>query len=144
MADCQQLYELKKVGHRRRKQRWTLVGAALPRGPIGTSGCLEYRLLDMLRFDKSMDGHLVPEYGSAKDSAQFKYLYAYSPNSNVKRGSVSAVLFITGDGDTRVAPLHARKNSAALQAATTSGRPILLLYDTKSGHSGGRPLSKPD
>jgi prolyl oligopeptidase len=32
--------------------------------------------------------------------------------------------------------------AARLQADTTSGLPILLLYDTKSGHSGGRPLNK--
>jgi prolyl oligopeptidase len=32
--------------------------------------------------------------------------------------------------------------SARLQAVTGSDRPILLLYDTKSGHSGGRPVSK--
>src|SRR5215211_3286163 len=31
---------------------------------------------------------------------------------------------------------------ARLQAATTSGKPVLLLYDTKAGHAGGRPLSK--
>lgn len=43
---------------------------------------------------------------------------------------------------TRVARLHARKFSAQLQAATTSNRPILLLDDTKSGHSGGRPVNK--
>jgi len=53
-----------------------------------------------------------------------------------------AVLLITGDGDTRVAPLHARKFAARLQAASRSDRPILLLYDTKSGHSGGRPVNK--
>jgi prolyl oligopeptidase len=29
-----------------------------------------------------------------------------------------------------------------LQAATGSGRPVLLLYDSKAGHSGGKPLSK--
>ena len=50
------------------------------------------------------------------------------------------VIFAVGDGDTRVAPLHALKMAA--QADTTSGLPILLLYDTKSGHSGGRPLNK--
>jgi prolyl oligopeptidase len=38
--------------------------------------------------------------------------------------------------------LHARKMAARLQAANSSQHPILLLYDTKSGHSGGRPLSK--
>jgi prolyl oligopeptidase len=32
--------------------------------------------------------------------------------------------------------------TARLQAATGSNRPILLLYDTKSGHSGGGPINK--
>jgi prolyl oligopeptidase len=85
----------------------------------------------------------VPEYGSADDPEQFKYILKYSPYQNVKDGTAyPAVLFITGDGDTRVAPLHARKMAARLQAANRGPHPILLLYDTKSGHSGGRPLSK--
>ena len=46
-----------------------------------------------------------------------------------------AVLLITGEGDTRVDPSHARKMTAMLQSATASGRPVLLLYDSKSGHS---------
>jgi len=32
--------------------------------------------------------------------------------------------------------------AARLQAVTASDRPILPLYNTKSGHSGGRPVSK--
>jgi prolyl oligopeptidase len=32
--------------------------------------------------------------------------------------------------------------AARLQAGSGSDRPILLLYDTKSGHSGGRPVNK--
>jgi TonB family protein len=43
-------------------------------------------------------------------------------------------MFITGDGDTRVEPLHARKMAALVQAATGSDRPVLLRYDTKAGH----------
>jgi prolyl oligopeptidase len=103
-----------------------------------------YPLLDMLRFQKFMKGSFwVPEYGSADDPEQFKYILKYSPYQNVKDGTAyPAVLFITGDGDTRVAPLHARKMAARLQAANNGTHPILLLYDTKSGHSGGRPLSK--
>jgi prolyl oligopeptidase len=103
-----------------------------------------YPLLDMLRFQKFMKGSFwVPEYGSADDPEQFKYILKYSPYQNVKDGTAyPAVLFITGDGDTRVAPLHARKMAARLQAANSGPHPILLLYDTKSGHSGGRPLSK--
>jgi len=32
--------------------------------------------------------------------------------------------------------------AARLQAASTSQRPVLLLYDTKAGHAGGRPIEK--
>jgi prolyl oligopeptidase len=86
----------------------------------------------------------VPEYGSADDPEQFKYLYAYSPYHRVKPTTkYPAVLFITGDSDTRVAPLHARKMAALLQASTGSDGPILLHYDTKAGHVGSAtPVSK--
>ena len=53
-----------------------------------------------------------------------------------------AVFFTTGDADTRVPPLQARKMAARVQAATASGRPVVLLYDTKAGHAGGRPVGK--
>jgi prolyl oligopeptidase len=122
-----------------------LVGAALVQRPdLYQAVVCEYPLEDMLRFQKFMDGpYWVPEYGSSENEVQFSYLYAYSPYHHVKPGTkYPAVLFITGDGDTRVAPLHARKFAARLQAATASDRPILLLYDTKSGHSGGRPVNK--
>jgi prolyl oligopeptidase len=122
-----------------------LVGATLTQRPdLVQAVVCEYPLLDMVRYHKFMEApYWIPEYGSSEDAAQFKYIYAYSPYHNVKQGvKYPAVLFITGDGDTRVAPLHARKMAAQLQAATSSDRPILLLYDTKSGHSGGRPLSK--
>ena len=122
-----------------------LMGASITQRPdlYGAVVCT-YPLEDMLRFHMFMDGpEWVAEYGSAEDETQFKYLLKYSPYQNVKDGTkYPAVLFITGDGDTRVAPLHARKMAARLQAANASDRPILLLYDTKSGHSGGRPLSK--
>ena len=122
-----------------------LVGAALTQRPdLFRAVVCGYPLLDMLRFQKFLDGpYWVPEYGSADNPKQFAYLYAYSPYQNVKKGTkYPATLFVTGDGDTRVAPLHARKMAAELQADNGSDRPILLLYDTKSGHSGGRPVSK--
>jgi prolyl oligopeptidase len=122
-----------------------LVGAALTQRPdLFQAVVCGYPLLDMLRFQKFMDGpYWVPEYGSADDAAQFSYLYAYSPYHHVEKGTkYPATLLITGDGDTRVAPLHARKMAARLQANTGSDRPVLILYDTKSGHSGGRPINK--
>ncbi len=122
-----------------------LVGAALTQRPdLFQAVSCGYPLLDMLRYHKFLVARFwVPEYGSAEDPEQFKYLHAYSPYHQVKPGTkYPAVLLITGDADTRVAPLHARKMAALLQSATGSDRPVLLRYDTKLGHSSGQPLSK--
>lgn len=122
-----------------------LVGAAMTQRPdLFQAVVCGYPLLDMLRYQKFLKGsYWVPEYGSAENLEQFKYLYEYSPYHHVTAGAkYPATLFVTGDGDTRVAPLHARKMAARLQAASGSKRPVLLLYDTKSGHSGGRPVGK--
>jgi prolyl oligopeptidase len=45
------------------------------------------------------------------------------------------VLLTTGLNDPRVAPWQAAKMAAALQASTTSGRPILLRVDEAGGHN---------
>ena len=122
-----------------------LVGAALTQRPelFGAVVC-GYPLLDMLRYHKFLVARFwVPEYGSSDDPGQFKYLHAYSPYHRVKPAAkYPAVLLISGDSDPRVDLLHARKMTARLQAATSSGRPVLLHYDTKAGHSGGTPISK--
>ncbi len=122
-----------------------LVGAAITQRPdLFRAALCSYPLLDMIRYHKfSIARYWVSEYGSAEDPEQFKYILAYSPYHRVKPGvKYPSVMFVTGDNDTRVAPLHARKMTALLQAANASDHPILLLYDTASGHSGGRPLKK--
>jgi len=116
-----------------------LVTAAITQRPgLFAAAVGRYPLIDMVRYERfSIARWWVPEYGSANDPDQFKTLYAYSPYHHVRKGTkYPAVLLITGDGDTRVDPSHARKMTAMLQSATVSGRPVLLLYDTKSGHSG--------
>ncbi|HLY17021.1 MAG TPA: prolyl oligopeptidase family serine peptidase [Bryobacteraceae bacterium] len=122
-----------------------LVGAAVTQRPdlFGAVVC-GYPLLDMLRYQKFKVGsYWVTEYGSADDARQFAYIRRYSPYQNVHKGAkYPAVMFITGDFDTRVDPLHARKMAALMQASTGGDKPILLKYDTKSGHSGGRPLNQ--
>jgi len=123
-----------------------LVGAALTQRPeLFAAVVCSYPLLDMVRYHKFLvAGFWVPEYGSADNPDQFPYIYAYSPYHRVKAGTkYPAVLFITGDSDTRVAPLHARKMTALLQASTASDRPVILHYDTKAGHSrGATPIGK--
>ena len=117
-----------------------LMGAAITQRPELFSAVLcEYPLLDMLRFQKFLVGsYWTTEYGSAKNEKQFFYLLKYSPYHNVKSGTAyPAVMFFTGDGDTRVDPLHARKMTPLLQSASSSGRPILLHYSLQGGHSAG-------
>jgi prolyl oligopeptidase len=123
-----------------------LVGAALTQRPDLYQAVLcEFPDLDMVgyyRF-KNINAPALLEYGNASDPEQFKYLFAYSPYQRVRGGTrYPAVLLMTGDADTRVPPLQARKMTARLQSASSSGRPVLLLYDTKAGHSGGRPQKK--
>jgi prolyl oligopeptidase len=122
-----------------------LMGAAMTQRPdlFGAIVC-GYPLLDMVRYQKFLVArYWVTEYGSSENAAQFPALYAYSPYHHVVKGTkYPAVLFLTGDSDTRVAPLHARKMAAEMQAAQGGDKPILLLYDTKLGHSEGRPVGK--
>ena len=122
-----------------------LVGATLTQRPeLCAAVICAVPLLDMIRYHQFLVAAFwIPEYGSSEDAEQFKTLYAYSPYHHVKPGEkYPAVLFVTGDADTRVAPLHARKMAALLQSASASGKPVLLLYDTKAGHSAGKPVNK--
>jgi len=122
-----------------------LVGAAMTQRPdLFQAVACAYPLLDMIRYQQFLLGKLwVPEYGSSEDPKQFEVLYKYSPYQHVEKGvKYPAVMFVSGDSDTRVAPLHARKMAALVQASTGSDRPVLLRYDTKSGHSGGLPVDK--
>jgi prolyl oligopeptidase len=77
----------------------------------------------------------ISEYGTVAKKAGFDWLRAYSPLHNVKPGTAyPAVLLITGVNDPRVAPWQSRKFAAALQAASTSKQPILLLTRMNEGH----------
>jgi prolyl oligopeptidase len=105
-------------------------------------------LLDMLHYQDFQIAKLwIPEYGTAENPGQFKWLYAYSPYHHVKSGvEYPAVLFMTADTDTRVDPMHAKKMTALMQAEARNGssvtRPILLRIETKAGHGAGKPVTK--
>jgi prolyl oligopeptidase len=122
-----------------------LVGAALTQRPdLFRAAVCQVPLLDMVRYHKFLIARLwIPEYGSADDPDQFKWLYAYSPYQHVKDGtSYPAVLLEAAESDSRVDALHARKMAARLQAATSSSQPILLRLETKAGHGAGKPRVK--
>ena len=122
-----------------------LVGAVSNQRPdlFGAVVCT-YPLLDMVRYHQFLVASFwVPEYGSSEDPDQFAYILDYSPYHNVDQTArYPATLYITGDGDTRVAPLHGRKMAALMQATHGAHTPILLRYHTDAGHSGGQPVSQ--
>jgi prolyl oligopeptidase len=126
-----------------------LMGAMITQRPeLFRAVVCQVPLLDMLRYQNFQIAKLwIPEYGSADDAKQFNWLYAYSPYHHVKPGQeYPAILFMTGDTDTRVDPMHAKKMAALMQAEAKNGsskeRPILLWIDTKAGHGQGKPVAK--
>lgn len=122
-----------------------LVGAALTQRPdLFKAVVCGNPLLDMLRYQNFLVAKLwIPEYGTAEDPEQFKYLYQYSPYHRVQdKTPYPATLIMTSESDTRVDPMHALKMTARLQAATSADNPIFLRFETKAGHGAGTPLSK--
>lgn len=122
-----------------------LMGAVLTQRPeLFRAVVVQVPLLDMLRYHRFLIARLwIPEYGSADDPEQFRWLSAYSPYHRVEDGTpYPAILIATAESDTRVDPLHARKMAARLQRATSSGRPVLLRLESRAGHGAGKPLAK--
>ncbi len=121
-----------------------LVGAAtIQRPELFKAVVCAVPLLDMIRYHKfGLANIWAEEYGNAEDSEQFKYLYKYSPYHNIIDGTkYPMMLFIGGENDARVDPLHARKMVARMQEANPDGEPILLFIRKASGHGGGTTLS---
>ncbi len=115
-----------------------LVGALITQHPeLFRVALCAVPLLDMVRYHLFGSGKTwISEYGSADDAAQFRALLAYSPYQHVKAGTkYPAVLVLSADSDDRVDPMHARKFTAALQAASTDG-PVLLRIERHAGHGG--------
>lgn len=121
-----------------------LMGAALTQHPELFGAVVSFvGIYDMLRVERDANGEFnVTEFGSVKQPEQFRALYAYSPYHHVDTGvSYPAVLFMTGDNDGRVDPLHSRKMTARLQEATKSTHPILLRTSSTTGHGIGSSLN---
>jgi len=126
-----------------------LMGAMMTQRPdLFRAVVCQVPLLDMLHYQDFQIAKLwIPEYGSAENPEQFKWLYAYSPYHHVKPGAeYPAILFMTADTDTRVDPMHAKKMAALMQAEARNGtsptRPILLRIESKAGHGAGKPVAK--
>jgi prolyl oligopeptidase len=99
-----------------------------------------------LRYVVEQDGYgEEPEWGAINDFSGYRALKSIDSYQSVKDGTpYPAVLLTTGVTDPRVAPFHAAKMTARLQAATNSGKPILLRVDYDAGHGIGSTRTQQD
>jgi len=91
-------------------------------------------LYDLLRYH-----HLTytstTEIGTSDDPDDFRVLYSYSPQQAIRPGTCyPGVLIMAGERDNRVHPGLSYKFAAALQAAQTGPRPVLLRVQLGAGH----------
>jgi prolyl oligopeptidase len=128
-----------------------LAGQGASAGGILIGGALTWRpdlfaavidlvgLTDMLRFEITPNGPPnTGELGSVKTEEGFHGLYAMSAYAHVRDGTpYPAVLLHTGANDPRVDSWIIDKMAARLEAASSSGKPILLDVDYDAGHGIG-------
>jgi prolyl oligopeptidase len=122
-----------------------LVGAALTQRPdLFRAAVAIAPLMDMVRYHLFDQSHVwKDEFGTAEDPADFATLAGYSPYHRIRNGQAyPAMMIVSGDADTNCNPLHARKMTARVQAATGSRHPVILDYSKFRGHSPVLPLSE--
>jgi prolyl oligopeptidase len=99
-----------------------------------------------LRYVAEQNGYgEEPEWGAIAEEKGYRTLKLIDSYQAVKDGvRYPAVLLTTGVTDPRVAPFHVGKMTARLQAATRSGKPILLRVDFSAGHGIGSTRAQQD
>jgi prolyl oligopeptidase len=116
-----------------------LIGRAITERPdLFGAAIIGSGILDMLRIETTANGvGNIQEFGSTKTEEGFQALFAMSSYHHVKdRTAYPAVLITAGINDPRVDPWESAKMTARLQAATSSGKPVLLRVDYAGGHGG--------
>lgn len=99
-----------------------------------------------LRYVAEQNGYgEEPEWGAIAEESGYRALKSIDSYHSVRDGvSYPAVLLTTGVTDPRVAPFHVAKMTARLQAASKSGKPILLRVDYDAGHGIGSTRAQQD
>ena len=99
-----------------------------------------------LRYVAEQNGYgEEPEWGAISQESGYRALKSIDSYHAVRDGvAYPAVLLTTGVTDPRVAPFHVAKMTARLQAASKSGKPILLRVDYDAGHGIGSTRAQQD
>lgn len=116
------------------------VGRAVTTAPgLFAAAVFNVGMMDTIRSEESANGITnISEFGSTKNALEFAALLEMSTYHNIKDGTAyPAVLLVHGLNDPRVDVWESAKAAARLQAATTSGKPVLLRLDLQAGHGMG-------
>ena len=89
-----------------------------------------------MRVEFSPNGPVnTPEFGTVQDATEAQALYEMDGVQHVKAGvKYPAILGVAGWNDPRVVPWQPGKFVAAMQASSTSGKPVLLKVNYDNGH----------
>lgn len=115
-------------------------GRAMTAAPqLFAAAVIHVGMLDAIRAEDTANGITnISEFGTVKDSDGFRGLLEMSTYHQVKDGvAYPAVMFVHGLNDPRVDAWNSAKTTARMQAASTSGRPVLLRIDAQAGHGIG-------
>ncbi|MBK0392338.1 prolyl oligopeptidase family serine peptidase [Ramlibacter algicola] len=123
------------------------VGRMVTEAPqLFAAAIFEVGVMDAVRAEESANGVTnISEFGSWRNPQEFPALLEMSTYHQVKDGTpYPAVMLVHGVNDPRVDVWHSAKAAARLQAATTSGKPILLRLDEQAGHGMGSTRTQRD
>jgi prolyl oligopeptidase len=116
------------------------IGGAITQEPQLFAAALDrVGVTNTTRFENTQGGPAnIPEFGTATTAQGYQALYAMDAYLHVKDGTkYPAVLVETGVNDPRVPDWIPAKMAARLQAATASGKPVLLRVEFDAGHGLG-------
>lgn len=116
----------------------TIGGAITERPELFAAALDNVGMSDDLRAELQVNGPLnTVEFGTVKDQTDFQNLLKISAYHRIKdKTAYPAVMLTTGVNDPRVDPWQMAKMTARLQAASSSGKPVLLRVDYDGGHGG--------
>jgi prolyl oligopeptidase len=92
---------------------------------------------NIMRYEFTPNGPVnIPEFGTVRDSAECLALYEMDGVQHVHDGvKYPAVICVGGWNDPRVIAWQPGKFAAALQRASSSTKPVLMMVNYDSGHS---------
>jgi prolyl oligopeptidase len=117
-----------------------LIGRAITERPdLFAAAIINVGDLDALRAETTTNGvPNIQEFGTVTKEEEFHALLEMSSYHHVVDGTkYPAVLLTHGINDPRVDPWMSGKMAARLQAASTSGKPVLFRVNYSAGHGAG-------